>query len=294
MSILDDSAPLAPAGTSPRKHIRVGDGKWLRRSLIGLAVILSLIILLAPIAIILLQAFSAGLAAYAGKILAPETLHAIGLTVLTALIVVPLNVVFGIMAAWTITKFRFPGRNLLITVIELPFSVSPVVAGVCYLFLYGAQGLLGPWLEAHGIRLMFSVPAIFLVSLFVTAPFVAREVIPLMQTQGSDEEEAAITLGAGGFQVFLQITLPKIKWALLYGVILCNARVMGEFGAVSVVSGSIRGQTNTLPLQIELLYNDYDSVGAFAAASILTLLALVTLGVKTAIERRTGQRGRGH
>ncbi|MDY0885011.1 sulfate ABC transporter permease subunit CysW [Dongia soli] len=279
---------------SPRRHIRAGDGKWLRRSLITIVVLLSALVLLAPIAVIFVQAFSAGITAYASKIVAPETLHATLLTVLTAVVVVPLNAMFGIMAAWSITKFKFPGRKLLITLIEIPFSVSPVVAGVCYLFLYGARGLLGPWLETHDIRLMFSVPAIILVSLFVTCPFVARELIPLMQTQGSDEEEAATTLGANGLQMFLRVTLPNIKWALLYGVILCNARVMGEFGAVSVVSGSIRGQTNTLPLQIELLYNDYDAVGAFAAASTLTFLAVVTLVIKTIIERRTGQRGLGH
>jgi sulfate transport system permease protein len=290
---VDSLSPAQPVA-SPRRHVRAGDGKWLRRSLITIVVLLSALVLLAPIAVIFIQAFSAGIAVYASKIVASETLHAIFLTVLTALVVVPLNAIFGIMAAWSITKFNFPGRKLLITLIEIPFSVSPVVAGVCYLFLYGARGLLGPWLEAHDIRLMFSVPAIFLVSLFVTCPFVARELIPLMQTQGSDEEEAATTLGANGLQMFLKVTLPNIKWALLYGVILCNARVMGEFGAVSVVSGSIRGQTNTLPLQIELLYNDYDAVGAFAAASTLTFLAVATLVIKTIIERRTGQRGLGH
>ncbi|TXH37929.1 MAG: sulfate ABC transporter permease subunit CysW [Rhodospirillaceae bacterium] len=289
-----DSLSPDRAVASPRRHVRAGDGKWLRRSLIIIVVLLSALVLLAPIVVIFIQAFSAGIAVYASKIVASETLHAILLTVLTALVVVPLNAIFGIMAAWSITKFNFPGRKLLITLIEIPFSVSPVVAGVCYLFLYGARGLLGPWLEAHDIRLMFSVPAIFLVSLFVTCPFVARELIPLMQTQGSDEEEAATTLGANGLQMFLKVTLPNIKWALLYGVILCNARVMGEFGAVSVVSGSIRGQTNTLPLQIELLYNDYDAVGAFAAASTLTFLAVATLVIKTIIERRTGQRGLGH
>lgn len=290
---VDSLAPDRPVA-SARRHVRAGDSKWLRRSLIAIVVLLSACVLLAPIAVIFIQAFSAGIAVYAGKIVASETLHAIWLTVLTALVVVPLNAMFGIMAAWSITKFNFPGRKLLITLIEIPFSVSPVVAGVCYLFLYGARGLLGPWLEAHDIRLMFSVPAIFLVSLFVTCPFVARELIPLMQTQGSEEEEAATTLGANGLQMFLKVTLPNIKWALLYGVILCNARVMGEFGAVSVVSGSIRGQTNTLPLQIELLYNDYDAVGAFAAASTLTFLAVATLVIKTVIERRTGQRGLGH
>ena len=271
----------------PTTH-RVGDGPVVRRLLIGGAVALTLLFLLAPILAIGLEAFSAGVGAFANNILRPDTRHAIGLTVLTAVVVVPINVAFGICAAWAITKYSFRGKRLLLTLIEIPFSVSPIVAGVIYIFLYGAQGLFGPWLQSQGIQIMFTVPAIFLVSLFVTCPFVARELIPLMQAQGSEEEEAAITLGASGFKTFILVTLPNIKWALLYGAILCNARVMGEFGAVSVVSGNIRGQTNTLPLQIELLYNDHNVAGAFAAASTLAVLALVTLGAKLLLERFNG------
>lgn len=267
---------------------RVAAGARVRAGLIALALVLTALFLLAPIAVIFHEAFRAGFGAYGRNILEPATRHAIFLTVLTALVVVPINVAFGICAAWAVTKFSFPGKKLLITVIEIPFSVSPIVAGVIYLFLYGAQGLFGPFLMANGIQILFTVPAIFLVSLFVTCPFVARELIPLMQSQGTDEEEAALSLGASGLRTFLLVTLPNIKWALLYGTILCNARVMGEFGAVSVVSGSIRGQTNTLPLQIELLFNDHNTVGAFAAASILALLALVTLAARLAVERAGG------
>lgn len=299
MSIAVDSTPAAatesPAAARLLRSARIGEGPRTRRILIGAAVLAALLVLVAPIAVIFAQAFSAGIAVFARNIGERETLHAIGLTVTTALIVVPINTVFGIMAAWAIAKFQFPGRRLLTTLIEIPFSVSPIVAGVVYLFLYGTQGLLGPWLQAEGIRVMFTPAAIILVSLFVTSPFVARELIPLMQAQGREEEEAAATLGANGWQTFFRVTLPNIKWALLYGVVLCNARVMGEFGAVSVVSGGIRGQTNTLPLQIELLYNDYNAVGAFAAATTLTLLALVTLAAKTLIERRSRRTGRpGH
>jgi sulfate transport system permease protein len=207
------------------------------------------------------------------------------LTVITALIAVPLNIVFGLAAAWTVTKFDFPGRTLLIALIELPYSISPIVAGVAYMFVYGSQGLFGPLLEALGLKVMFALPAIVLASMFVTAPFVARELIPLMQVQGNDEEEAAVTLGASGFATFLRVTLPNIRWAVLYGAILCNARVMGEFGAVSVVSGNIRGQTTTLPLQIELLYQDYNVAGAFAAATVLTAVALLTILIKALLER---------
>lgn len=260
-------------------------GRWF---LIGLGIVLALLLLVAPLAVIFAEAFSKGLAYYARNIAHPDTLHAIWLTVLTAIVVVPINIGFGIVAAWAVTKFRFPGKKLLIALIELPFSVSPIVAGVIYILLYGANGLLGPLLSAHDIQLMFAVPGIFLVSLFVTSPFVAREVIPLMQSQGSDDEEAATSLGAGFWQTFLRVTLPNIKWALLYGAVLCNARVMGEFGAVSVVSGNVRGETNTLPLHIELLYHDYNAVGAFAAATTLTVLALVTLAIKTLIEARGG------
>ncbi|MGH6760073.1 MAG: sulfate ABC transporter permease subunit CysW [Phyllobacterium sp.] len=257
-------------------------------SLVLLAVLLSLFFLGVPLLVIFTYAFRSGVSVYFSQITQPATLHAIWLTVLTALVVVPINMVFGVCVAWLVTRFRFPGRRLLTTFIEIPFSVSPIVAGVTYLFLYGAQGLLGPLLETYDIKIMFTVPAIFLVSLFVTSPFVARELIPLMQAQGSDEEETAITLGANGFQTFFYVTLPNIKWALLYGAVLCNARVMGEFGAVSVVSGSIRGKTNTLPLQIELLFNDYNVVGAFAAASTLTVIALLTLVLKLLLERKQG------
>ncbi|HTO41840.1 MAG TPA: sulfate ABC transporter permease subunit CysW [Rhizomicrobium sp.] len=245
-----------------------------------------------PVAAIFYLAFQSGLEYYISKVVEPATLHAIFLTVLTALVVVPINIGFGICAAWAITKHDFPGRQVLGALIDLPLSFSPVVAGVAYLFLYGAQGLLGPFLIAHDIQIMFTVPAIFLVSLFVTSPFVARALIPAMQSEGNTDEEAAISLGATGLQTFLRVSLPNIKWALLYGAVLCNARVMGEFGAVSVVSGKVRGQTNTLSLQIELLFNDFNTAGAFAAASTLTLLALVTLAIKTIAETRQGRVGR--
>ncbi len=277
MSAADHTLP-------PLRRPRQG-ARWF---LIGLGIVLSLLMLVAPLVVIFAEAFSRGLAYYARNIAHPDTLHAIWLTVLTAIVVVPINIGFGIVAAWAVTKFRFPGKKLLIALIELPFSVSPIVAGVIYILLYGANGLLGPLLSEHDIRLMFAVPGIFLVSMFVTSPFVAREVIPLMQAQGSDDEEAATSLGAGFWQTFFRVTLPNIKWALLYGAVLCNARVMGEFGAVSVVSGNVRGETNTLPLHIELLYHDYNAVGAFAAATTLTVLALVTLAIKTLIEAKGG------
>ena len=210
------------------------------------------------------------------------------LTTVTALIAVPVNIAFGLAAAWTVTKFEFPGRTFLIALIELPYSISPIVAGVAYLFVYGSQGLFGPLLEQLDLKVMFALPGIVLASMFVTAPFVARELIPLMQVQGTDEEEAAVTLGASGFATFIRVTLPNIRWAVLYGAILCNARVMGEFGAVSVVSGNIRGQTTTLPLQIELLYQDYNVAGAFAAATTLTAVALVTILLKAVLERLSG------
>ncbi len=258
-----------------------------RRILIGLAMALALIVLVTPLALIFFTAFSRGFSVYAENILAPDTLHALYLTVLTAVIVVPVNVVFGVATAWAVARYEFPGRKLMISMIEIPFSVSPIVAGTIYLFLYGNQGLLGPTLQSWGVQIMFSVPAIVLVSLFVTAPFVARELIPLMQAQGSEDEEAALSLGASPWQTFRFVTLPNIRWALLYGAVLTNARAMGEFGAVSVVAGAIRGQTNTLPLQIELLFNDFNAVGAFAAASTLALIAVVTLVLKYILERRS-------
>ncbi|HEY4134942.1 MAG TPA: sulfate ABC transporter permease subunit CysW [Alphaproteobacteria bacterium] len=259
------------------------------RWLIGVALVLTAIFILAPLLIVFDQALAKGLKVFADNVAQAETLHAVWLTAVTALVVVPLNLLFGLAAAWAITKFEFPGKKLLLTAIDIPFSVSPIVAGVCYLLVYGNNGLFGGWLQAADIRVMFSVPAIMLVTLFVTSPFVARELIPLMQVQGRDHEEVAATLGASGWQIFRRVTLPNIKWALLYGAVLCNARAMGEFGAVSVVSGNIRGQTNTLPLQVQLLYHDYNATGAFAAATILTLLAFVTLILKAILERQTRQ-----
>ena len=247
------------------------------------------LLLLAPLATVLAQALSKGFATYFHSFADTDTRAAIKLTLLTAAIAVPLNLVFGIAAAWAITKFDFRGKQLLITFIDLPFSVSPVIAGLIYVLVFGAQGWFGPWLAAHDIKVIFAVPGIVLATMFVTFPFVARELIPLMQTQGRDEEEAALVLGASGWQMFRKVTLPNIKWALLYGVILCNARAMGEFGAVSVVSGHIRGQTNTMPLHVEILYNEYQFAAAFAVASLLALLALVTLIVKTYVEWRASQ-----
>lgn len=275
----------AAIGQPSRPH-GIKPSRLSQRLLTTSAVVLSILFIGVPMAAIFTYAFREGIAVYFSQIAQPATLHAVWLTVLTAIVVVPINMIFGICVAWLVTRFRFPGRQLLITLIEIPFSVSPIVAGVTYLFLYGSQGLLGPLLESYDIRIMFTVPAIFLVSLFVTSPFVARELIPLMQAQGSEDEEAAITLGATGLQTFFYVTLPNIRWALLYGAVLCNARVMGEFGAVSVVSGAIRGQTNTLPLQIELLFNDYNVTGAFAASSTLALIAVVTLILKYLLERK--------
>lgn len=271
---------------------RVGDAPAFRRALIGIVLTLVAIVIVAPLVVIGYQALSQGVAVYAAAIGHPDTLHAIGLTVVTALIAVPINTAFGVAAAWAITKFDFWGRRFLLVVIEIPFSISPIVAGVAYLFVYGLQGLFGPALESADIKILFALPGIVLASMFVTAPFVARELIPLMQAQGRDLEEAATSLGASGWRTFFSVTLPNIRWALLYGVVLCNARVMGEFGAVSVVSGNIRGQTNTLPLHIELLYHDYQTAGAFAAASILALLAVVTLVAKVLLERQGAGRAR--
>ncbi|MDD7970982.1 sulfate ABC transporter permease subunit CysW [Roseinatronobacter alkalisoli] len=259
--------------------------------LIALAVGLTLVFIAAPLVFIFVRAFAGGWQVYAANILHPMTLHAIWLSTVTALIVVPLNVAFGIAAAWAVAKHRFPGRGLLVTIIEIPFSISPIIAGICYLLLYGRQGILGPWLQANDLQVMFALPGIVLVTMFVTAPFVAREVLPLMQAQGSAQEEAAVTLGASGWQIFTRVTLPNIKWALLYGAVLCTARAVGEFGGVSVVSGNIRGQTNTLPLHVELLFNDLNAVGAFAAASTLTVIAVIALLIKALLEYRTDGSG---
>lgn len=263
----------------------VGAGPVARRVVLGIVAVLTLVVLIAPLALIFSSALSQGVGTFFRSLSEPGTQHAILLTVITALIAVPINILFGLAAAWTVTKFTFPGRTLLISLIELPYSISPIVAGVAYLFVYGTQGLFGPLLDALGLKVMFALPAIVLASMFVTAPFVARELIPLMQVQGTDEEEAAVTLGASGFATFVRVTLPNVRWAVLYGAILCNARVMGEFGAVSVVSGNIRGQTTTLPLQIELLYQDYNVAGAFAAATVLTAVALLTIAIKVVLKR---------
>ncbi|MBP2557613.1 sulfate transport system permease protein [Neorhizobium galegae] len=275
-----------------RKPPRVGDQPLFRRMLIGIVLVIVALLIVAPLVVIGVEAFSKGWVVYRDTIIHPDTLHAIGLTVFAAIVAVPVNTAFGVAAAWSITKFDFWGRRFLLVVIEIPFSVSPIVAGVAYLFVYGLQGVFGPMLDEYGIKILFAIPGIILASMFVTAPFVARELIPLMQAQGRDLEEAATSLGASGWRTFFSVTLPNVKWALLYGVVLCNARVMGEFGAVSVVSGNIRGQTNTLPLHIELLYHDYQAAGAFAAASILALIAVFTIIAKVALERQGAGRVR--
>jgi sulfate/thiosulfate transport system permease protein len=255
--------------------------------IVGVALFLGIFLVL-PLIIVFVEAFRNGLQTYVGALADPESLAAIQLTLLVAAIVVPANLMFGIAAAWAIAKFEFPGKSVLNTLIDLPFSVSPVISGLIYVLLFGAQGVLGPWLQEHDIKIIFAVPGIVLATTFVTFPFVARELIPLMQQQGTRDEEMALSLGASGFKTFLKVTLPNIKWGLLYGVLLCNARAMGEFGAVSVVSGHIRGLTNTMPLQVEILYNEYSFAAAFAVASLLAMLALVTLAIKSLLEWRYG------
>jgi sulfate transport system permease protein len=267
----------------------IGEPFWLRWLLIFLALALLASIVVLPLAVVVVEAARAGIGAYFDAITTPDTLAAVKLTLLVALATVPLNLAFGIAAAWAITKFRFPGKNLLLTLIDLPFSVSPVVAGLVFVLLFGAHGWFGPWLQEHGIRIIFATPGIILATAFITFPFVARELIPVMQQQGPDQEEAAASLGASGWQIFWRVTFPNIRWALLYGVLLCNARAMGEFGAVSVVSGHIRGLTNTLPLQVEILHNEFNAPAAFAVATLLTTLALLTLGLKLWLERRHGE-----
>jgi sulfate/thiosulfate transport system permease protein len=260
------------------------ESAWVRYSLIGLALAFMALFLVLPLAAVFAEALRNGWQAYWEALKEPDAWSAIRLTLLIAAIAVPLNLVFGVAAAWAIAKYEFRGKSFLITLVDLPFSVSPVVAGLVYVLVFGAQGWLGPWLAAHDIKIIFAVPGIILATIFVTFPFIARELIPLMQAQGNEEEQAAIVLGASGWQTFWYVTLPNIKWGLLYGVILCNARAMGEFGAVSVVSGHIRGQTNTMPLHVEVLYNEYQSVAAFAVASLLALLAVVTLVIKSVAE----------
>jgi len=260
--------------------------------LTGIALLFLAAFLLVPLAAVFAGALAQGVRAYFAALGDPDALASIRLTLLTAALVVPLNLVFGVAAAWAIAKFRFPGRSLLITLIDLPLSVSPVVSGLIYVLLFGLQGLLGPYLMRHGIRIIFALPGIVLATTFVTLPLVARELIPLLESQGNEEEEAALTLGAGGWQTFLRISLPRMKWGLLYGVVLCNARAMGEFGAVSVVSGHIRGRTTTIPLHVEILYNEYQFSAAFAVASLLTLVALATLLVKVTVEGKRERKGR--
>jgi sulfate transport system permease protein len=262
------------------------ESAWVRYSLIGFALTFMFFFLVLPLAAVFTEALRKGWDAYWLALQEPDAWAAIRLTFITALIAVPLNLVFGVAAAWAIAKYEFTGKAFLTTLVDLPFSVSPVVAGLIYVLMFGAQGWFGPWLQAHDIKIIFAVPGIVLATVFVTFPFIARELIPLMQAQGNDEEQAAIVLGATGWQTFWYVTLPNIKWGLIYGVILCNARAMGEFGAVSVVSGHIRGQTNTMPLHVEILYNEYQSVAAFAVASLLALLAVATLVIKSVVEWR--------
>ena len=280
------------AGQSPR---RVSDATnepaWVRRSLIAVALVFLTLFLFVPLVAVFVEALKKGLDVYWAAITEPDALSAIRLTLIAAGIAVPLNLVFGIAAAWAIAKFDFRGKNVLLTLIDLPFSVSPVIAGLIYLLIFGLQGWCGEWMRDHDLKIVFAVPGIVLATVFVTFPFIARELIPLMQAQGLEQEEAARVLGASGWQILWRVTLPNVKWALLYGVILCNARAMGEFGAVSVVSGHIRGQTNTMPLHIEILYNEYQFAAAFAVASLLAGLALVTLVLKYVVERRVKAHG---
>jgi sulfate transport system permease protein len=286
-SALPTTLPSRLARAAPPRAVR--DPAWARGFLIAVALVFLAFFLVLPLVVVFAEALGKGFGYYFASISDPDALAAIRLTLLTVAIVVPLNVVFGVSAAWAIAKFRFRGKSLLTTLIDLPFAVSPVISGLVYVLVFGAQGWFGPWLMEHNIRIIFAVPGIVLVTTFVTFPFVARELIPLMQAQGTDEEYSAITLGASGWQTFWRVTLPNIRWGLFYGVVLCNARAMGEFGAVSVISGHIRGETNTMPLHVEILYNDYNVAGAFAVASLLALLALATLVLKSVVEwRETG------
>lgn len=272
-------------------HVRT-EPAFVRRILIATALGFLFLFIIVPLAVVFISAFEQGIAGYFSAIREPDALAAIGLTLLTTLIAVPLNLIFGVAAAWAIAKFDFAGKNILITLIDLPFSVSPVVSGLIYVLIFGLHGWFGTWLNDHDINIIFATPGIVLATVFVTFPFVARELIPLMQAQGVEEEEAALSLGAGGWQTFWRVTLPNVKWGLLYGVILCTARALGEFGAVSVVSGHIRGLTNTMTLHVEILYNEYNSTAAFAMASLLTLLALATLLAKSAVEWKTKQQSK--
>jgi sulfate transport system permease protein len=269
-----------------RLRLATDEPRIVKFALVGVTLTFLTLVLFVPLAAIFAEALRKGVALYFASFTDAHALAAIRLTLITAAICVPLNLVFGLAAAWAITKFQFPGKSVLITLIDLPFAVSPVISGLIFVLLFGMRGWLGPWLDSHGVQIIFATPGIILATLFVTFPFVARELIPLMQEQGSDEELAAVSLGASGWQTFWRVTLPNIKWALLYGVILCNARAMGEFGAVNVVSGRVRGKTNTMPLHVEILYNEYNFVAAFAVASLLALLGIVTLAAKSLVEWR--------
>jgi sulfate transport system permease protein len=281
---------LSPA-TRFEGRLATRDSGVVKAVILTLALAFFAVFIVLPLILVFVEAFRKGSEAYFSALVDPDAISAIRLTLLAAAIAVPLNLIFGVSAAWAIARFDFRGKQFLITLIDLPFSVSPVVAGLIYVLVFGAHGWFGGWLQAHDIKIIFAVPGIVLATIFVTFPFVARELIPLMQSQGRDEEEAAISLGASGFQAFWRVTLPNVKWALLYGVILCNARAMGEFGAVSVVSGHIRGETNTMPLHVEILYNEYQFAAAFAVASLLALLALVTLVLKTYVEWKVERNG---
>lgn len=283
MSLVTNSNPFAERLQS-RDATR--EPVWVRYTLLSIALIFFLSCLILPLILVFVEAFKQGIAVYIQALVDPDTLSAVKLTLLTAAIAVPLNVVFGVAAAWSVAKFNFRGKSILTTLIDLPFSVSPVIAGLMLALIFGTQGWIGNWLLDHDIKILYAVPAIVLATVFITVPFVARELIPLMEAQGTEEEEAAMVLGASGWQTFWKVTLPNIKWGLIYGVILCNARAMGEFGAVSVVSGHIRGETNTLPLHVEILYNEYTFSAAFAVSSLLALLAIVTLILKTWVEYR--------
>jgi len=288
MAQLDLITPVAPVRIREisAEHDARTEPRLIRLSIIGIAVTFLSIFVVLPLVVVFTQAFSRGIGAYLAALAEPEALSAIKLTLLVAAISVGLNLIFGLAAAWAVAKFDFPGKTFLITLIDLPFSVSPVISGLVFVLLFGAQGFFGAWLQARDVHILFAVPGIALATTFVTFPFVARALIPLMQEQGTQEEEAALSLGASGLQTFFRVTLPNIKWGLLYGVLLCNARAMGEFGAVSVVSGHIRGETNTMPLLVEILYNEYQFVASFAIASLLAMLALVTLVMKTILESR--------
>lgn len=276
----------APTSNNP------ADPGVVRRALIGITVVFLALFLVLPVAVVLTQAFEKGVVPFAKALADPDTLSAVRLTLFVAAVAVPLNLLFGLVSSWAIAKFDFAGKNALITLIDLPIAVSPVISGMIFVLLYGAHGLFGPWFSERGMKVIFALPGIALATVFVTLPYIARELIPLMQAQGAEEEEAALTLGAGGWRTFLRVTLPNVRWGLLYGVILCTARTIGEFGAVSVVSGHVRGQTNTIPLQVEILYNEYNFAGAFAVATILLILALITLIAKGVIERRSTRESR--